>query len=252
MQRSAGPEPWCRHTGSMRSALTLAVAQPRCHPYDVESNAAEHGTIVAETNARLVVFPELSLTGYHFDAGPVGDDDPRLGPLVAVCREHNATALVGAPSESDGHRYIAMLAVNGEGAAVVYRKMFLGAAEEAAFSAGREPGVVSIDGWRIGLAICKDTGSPAQATATAALDIDIYAAGVLESLDDREVQPGRARAIVESHRVWVAIASFAGSTGEGYDLAAGGSTIWAPDGSVAATTGIEPGRWTTTVVTEQP
>ncbi len=236
----------------MRSPLTLAVAQPRCHPYDVEANAVEHAAIVAGADARLVVFPELSLTGYHFDADPVPDDDARLTPLVEACREHNTTALAGAPSESNGHRYIAMLAVDGAGAAAVYRKMFLGAAEKTTFAAGREPAVVTINGWRIGPAICKDTGVSAQADATTALDIDIYAAGVLESLDDSDVQPGRARAIVERHGVWVALASFAGSTGEGYDRAAGGSTIWAPDGSVAATAGIEAGAWATAVVTDRP
>jgi len=39
----------------------------------------------------------------------------------------------------------------------------------------------------------------------------------------------------------VAVASFAGSTGGGFDEAAGRSGIWAPDGAVVARAGDEPG-----------
>ncbi|MDH3302685.1 MAG: carbon-nitrogen hydrolase family protein [Acidimicrobiia bacterium] len=233
----------------MRSPITLSVAQPRCHPHDVEANAVEHARIVAGAGARVVVFPELSLTGYHFDAQPIPDGDRRLAPLVAACGEHGAIALVGAPIAADGDRHIAMLAVDGDGATAVYHKMFLGSAEQAAFSPGGEPAVLDVDGWRLGLAVCKDTGVAAHAEATAELGIDVYVAGVLETLDDADVQPERARAVVEHHGVWVAIASFAGSTGEGFDQAAGGSAIWAPDGRLIASAGPDAGAWATAVLT---
>lgn len=42
-------------------------------------------------------------------------------------------------------------------------------------------------------------------------------------------------------RLWVAIASFAGSTGGGYANAAGRSGIWSADGSAIAQAGPEPG-----------
>lgn len=233
----------------MRSPLTLAVAQPRCLPHDIDANVFEHARIVALAGARVVVFPELSLTGYHFDADPIPENDPRLDPLVATCAEHGVIALAGAPVSTGTDRHIAVLAVDGEGAAVAYRKMFLGSSEQAVFAPGGEPAVLDIDGWRVGLAICKDTGVTAQADATATLGIDVYAAGVLESIEEADVQPERARTIVDRHHVWVAIASFAGATGEGYDRAAGGSTIWAPDRRVVASAGVDAGAWATAAIT---
>lgn len=234
----------------MRSPLTLAVAQPRCHPYDVVANVAEHASIVAQAGARVVVFPELSLTGYHFDAAPLATDDPRMLPLLETCAAHEAIALIGAPVTSNGNLHIGMIAVSANGADVVYHKMYLGAAEEARFAAGTKPAVLDVDGWRIGTAVCKDTGVAAQAEATAALGVDVYAAGVLETTDDADVQPERAKAIIERHRMWVAIASFAGSTGDGYDQAAGGSAVWAPDGTLVASAGTEVGAWATAVITD--
>lgn len=231
----------------MRRPLTIAVAQPACVPRDPAANARLHAGAVEEAGTRLVVFPEMSLTGYHFDADPIAADDRIVLPLVTACRRQASVALVGAPIEDDdGSRYIAMLRVDGDGGTVAYRKMFLGAAERHHFDAGPEPVALDIDGWRIGLAICKDTGVLQHGAMTAALGIDVYVAGVLESADDAEVQPTRARRIVDDHGIWVAVASFAGSTGEGFGGdsmtgAAGGSAIWRPDGSCAASAGTAAG-----------
>ncbi len=94
----------------------------------------------------------------------------------------------------------------------------------------------------MGLAICKDTGVAAHAARTAALGIDVYAAGVLEAARDAAVTDQRAHRIATAHGVWVAVASFAGSTGGGYTEAAGRSGIWTPDGEVFARGGTEPGE----------
>ena len=45
-----------------------------------------------------------------------------------------------------------------------------------------------------------------------------------------------------NHRVWVAVASFAGPTGEGYIDTAGRSGIWAPSGAAVAEVGPAPGE----------
>lgn len=210
--------------------------------YDVAANAATHAAAVRAAGARVVVFPELSLTGYELDAPPVTVDDPRLDPLVAACAETGTVALAGAPvADAGGSAFIAMLVVDGAGATVAYRKMWLGGAEPARFATGTAPSVLDVDGWRLGLGICKDTGIPEQAAATAALGIDAYVAGVLDLEEDAAVLDARARRIAAEHRVWVAMASFAGPTGGGYGRTAGRSGIWTPDGAVAAQAGAEVG-----------
>jgi predicted amidohydrolase len=228
----------------MRGPLTIAVAQPVCLPYDVAANAVIHAATIRSAGARVVVFPELSLTGYELDAPPITADDPRLAPIVEACAESGSWALVGAPVAGEaGKVHIAMLAIDGNGARVAYRKMWLGGSEAGRLSPGSEPVVLEVDGWRLGLAICKDTGVPQHAADTAALGIDAYVAGMLESADDAAVPEERALRIAADHHVWVAISSFAGSTGGGYAEAAGRSGIWTPDGAVAAQAGPETGAF---------
>jgi predicted amidohydrolase len=226
----------------MPEPLPVAAAQPQCVSYDVAANAAAHAATVRSAGARLVVFPELSLTGYELDAPPLAPDDPQLAPIVEACAETGALALMGAPVNGDGgSRHIGMIAVDGAGALVAYRKMWLGGEEPARFAPGGAPAVVELDGWRLGLAICKDTGVPQHASDTAALGIDAYVAGVLEHAEDAAVKDERAHRIATEHEVWVVVASFAGSTGGGFAQAAGGSAIWSPEAEVVARAGTQPG-----------
>ena len=208
----------------------------------VAANAQVHADTVRVARARVVVFPELSLTGYELDAPAITAGDPRLAPIVDACAQTGTLALVGAPLQGEADRsHIAMLAVDGTGASVAYRKMWLGSAEAERFTPGGAPAVLAVDGWRLGLGICKDTGVPQHASDTAALVIDAYVAGTAKLPDEADLQADRARRIATDHHVWVAVASFAGPTGGGYDRTAGRSGIWAPDGALIAQAGPEPG-----------
>ena len=139
--------------------LTIAVAQPALTSCDVAANARAHAEAVRSAQARVVVFPELSLTGYELDAPAIGVSDDRLRPIVEACAETGSMALVGAPVATDGDaEYIALLAIHGDGVSVAYRKVWLGDNEATRFTPGSGPAVLEVDGWRLGLAICRDTG----------------------------------------------------------------------------------------------
>ncbi|MEU0811082.1 carbon-nitrogen hydrolase family protein [Streptomyces sp. NPDC005970] len=220
----------------MKQPLTIAVAQPRCVAHDVRANAVAHAEAVRAAGARVVVFPEMSLTGYELDAVPVAPDDDRLAPIVAACAEAGTVALVGAPVPGP---CIGMLAVDGEGARVVYGKVYLHHTEAVHFVPG-EPAVIEVDGWRLGLAICRDTGIPEHAARTAALGIDGYVAGVVHADREAGLHGERARRVAADHGVWVATAAFAGPTGGGFDRTSGRSGIWSSGGELIAEAGAAP------------
>jgi predicted amidohydrolase len=120
--------------------------------------------------------------------------------------------------------------------------MWLGTTETARFSGGTQPAVLELDGWRLGLAICKDAGVAQHWADTAALGIDAYVAGSVKAVDEGELQDERARRVATEHGVWVAVASGAGSNGGEYDPAAGRSGIWAGDGSLVTQAGTDAGE----------
>lgn len=213
-----------------RAPLRLAVAQPVPHDEDLAASAAAHATLVASSGARVVVFPELSLTGYRLDAPDLVPSSSELAPLVDACAATDAVALVGAPVDGT----IAVLAVDGTGAEVVYRKVWVDESEAARFRAGPGPAVIEVDGWRLGLAVCRDTRFPEHDEATAALGMDVYGAGVVHHGHESSETERRALRAAAARGVWVAIASHAGGTGEGFTRTAGRSGIWSPDGTCVA------------------
>jgi predicted amidohydrolase len=221
-----------------RRVFTVAAAQPHCVALDVASNAQTHAEVVRDAGARLVVFPELSLTGYELDAPDADPAAPELEPLIAACADTGALALAGAPVAG---RYIAMLAVDGDGVRVAYRKRWPGGDEVARFEPGDPPTAIDVDGLRVGLGICRDTGVDEHVEGVAGLGLDLYVAGVCHTPGELAEQDRRGERIARACGAPVALASFAGPTGWGYEQTAGTSTIWAADGSVAARAGAGPG-----------
>ena len=243
------------------SELVIAVAQPRCIAHDVAANATAHAEAIEAARARVVVFPELSLTGYELDAATVAEDDVRLAPIIAACRRTGTLALVGAPVPGP---WIGILAVDGDGARVVYGKVHLHSTEAVRFRPGRHA-VIEVDGRRLGLAVCRDTGVPEHARTTAALrpgvdgdgahvarphpadagvtvppGIDGYVAGVVHADHEAALHGERARRAAADLGVWVATAAFAGPTGGGFGRTSGRSGIWSADGALLAEAGEAP------------
>jgi predicted amidohydrolase len=180
------------------------------------------------------VFPELSLTGYELEARPVAPDDPALIPIADACAATGSLALAGAPvADEQGRLFIAMLRIDANGAQVAYHKTWLGGREPARFTPGSGPAVLEIDGWRLGLAICKDTGAAQHTTATAALGVDAYLAGLAHHPQELPEQEARAIVVARTCRAYVVFASFAGPTGDDFVETAGCSAIWSPRASLS-------------------
>lgn len=72
---------------------------------------------------------------------------------------------------------------------------------------------VEVDGWRLGLGICKDTGAPRHIAATASLGVDAYMAGVVHRPDEVDEQEVRGFVMARPLGAWVVFAGFPGSTG---------------------------------------
>ncbi|WP_432826190.1 carbon-nitrogen hydrolase family protein [Dactylosporangium sp. CA-092794] len=130
---------------------------------------------------RLVVFPELALTGFPVDgavpAHRVGDSEA-LARVEAAARRHGAHAVVGFAEENPGGRPYNSAALFGPAGLVgVVRKRHLPGREREWFSPGGAPAVFVTDLATIGVAICYDAWFPeyvkAQALAGAEIIVNI-------------------------------------------------------------------------------
>ena len=155
-----------------------------------------------------------------------------------ACATMGSLALVGAPvADEQGRLFIAMLWIDADGGQIAYCKTWLGGREPARFTPGGGPATLDVDGWRLGLAICKDTGAAQHTAGTAALGVDAYLVGLVHRPQELPEQEARAVVIARTCRAYVVFASFAGTTGDGFAETAGCSAIWSPEGLAIARAG---------------
>ncbi len=147
--------------------FTIAIAQVDSVLGDVKKNVAKHLNFIRrakERGSELIVFPELSLTGYsikdlNWDVIIRKDDHSILQPLIDA--SNDISILVGCVEESEkfGIHNSALLIERGN-VKTVHRKVYLptyGMFEEARyFSPGNSVQAFDCAVGRIGVLICED------------------------------------------------------------------------------------------------
>jgi predicted amidohydrolase len=224
------------------SALTVSAVQYQALEGGIAVNAPEHVRLIEDADshgARLVLFPELSLTGYNLPLlrdgdRPGGDQwlvpgDVRLDPVREICRRTGITAVVGAAyREADGTPRLAALALHPNGDADVGFKAHLHGDEESLFAAGPGPAVLDVDGWKIALAICFDAAHPGHSGTAADAGADVYAVSALYTEGEGHRLGLHLGARAMDNRIYTVLANLGGRTPLGPSC--GLSGFWGPDG----------------------
>lgn len=235
----------------MAHARSIAAAQTIPTRGDVGANVAQHVRLVdlaAEHQARVVVFPELSLTGYELDLADdlaFSQSDPRLAPLVEVARSCSMTLIVGAPVRIGPRLHIGALIVSPDGTVGVYTKHHLGAfssgaspdgivppAEATVFHPGTSNPLVRFDGNTAAVAVCADTGRPSHPRRAAGRGARTYLASMFVVPSEIERETASLGAYATRHSMAVVLANYGGPSGG--LVSAGQSAIWSDDGELLA------------------
>jgi predicted amidohydrolase len=231
--------------------LIVALAQISSEPGDVAANARAAAALVlaaAESGAKLLMFPELSLVGYDLDlfddpATWVTEDDPRLDVVRQAVQDCGVTAVVGAAyREADSRAWIASLVLRPEGSILAHGKQNLHGREREVFQPGGQGQLLDVDGWQVALAICYDAGVPAHAEEAARNGAEVYAGSVLYTLAETRRLDIHFAARAMDHRMFAVAANYAGA-GPGW-VSCGGSGAWHPDGTRLTQAATGPGLFT--------
>jgi 5-aminopentanamidase len=242
------------HAGTLR----VAAAQGTSVPGDVEANVATAVSLVtgaAERGARVVVLPELFLTGYEesvwrhdvsvtldLSAGS-GHLDERLVPLSEVARSTSTVVVVGAAvRRASDESTLSVLVVDDRGGiGAPYDKQHLCGPERDFFTAGTHGATIVVDGWDLGLGICYDGCFPEHALAAAAGGASAYLvpAAYYTGGEHRRDVYYAARAL--DNGIYVVFAGLTGTCGSG--SFSGGSTVYDPEGRPVVRVGEESPAW---------
>jgi len=189
---AAEPSPEAAPASDPAGSVSVALAQFYPRLGDVAANIAAHLTIIsaaAASGAGLVVFPELSLTGYFLkDQVPevaLRIEAPEIRALLDASRDGGIDIVAGLILESDAHRfYNASLYISGGEVVHVHRKVYLptyGLFDEQRYLAAGDRfrafeaplGNRTDHRWRAGILICEDLWHPTSVALLARQGVDL-------------------------------------------------------------------------------
>ncbi len=231
--------------GAQRLLVRLAQVEVRLG--DLDWNLQRHLEIIgraATDGVDLLVFPELSLTGYYLrDLAyevAVAADGPVMGRLAEAAG--GMTVVVGFVEEDRRHRLFSSAAVlQGGKVAFVHRKVYLptyGMFDEARYlTAGDRVRVFEWDGvGRVGIMICEDAWHPSVPLILSRQGADLMVATAASPAEG--LWPGRMAVqaawedmLATYARLFQCIVLFCNRAGceDGFAFW-GGSGAWGPDG----------------------
>jgi predicted amidohydrolase len=237
----------------MKRSRSIAVAQTCPVAGDVQANLDEHvrlAHLAAAEGAEVIVFPELSLTGYELALAPrlaFSEDDPRLSPLLDVAASQEAILVVGAPVRVGSVLHIGAFILSPNRTTDFYTKQRLGAfppsascdscdgstvppPEATVFQPGDRNPLIRFGNNLAAVAICADIGRPAHPQQAAERGANIYLASMFVIPSDLEGEVSKLRRYAVQHRMMTALANF-GSPSGGLQ-SAGRSAIWSETGEL--------------------
>ena len=236
----------------MTRSRSIAVAQTCPVPGDVKANLDEHirlARLAAKEGAQVVVFPELSLTGYELtlaESLAFSECDSRLFPLLDLAAAHGMILVVGGPVRVGSFLSIGAFILYPDRTTGLYTKHHLGAfppsascdscvgtvppPEATVFQPGNRNPLIRFGDNLAAVAVCADIGRPAHPQQAADRNANTYLASMFVIPSDLGSEVSKLSRYAVQHRMMTALANF-GSPSGGL-RSAGRSAIWSEAGEL--------------------
>ncbi|EOS93252.1 carbon-nitrogen hydrolase family protein [Erwinia tracheiphila] len=167
------------------SVWSVAAAQSGSRPGDIDWNISRHLEFIhqaAEHHVNVLIFPELSLTGYELTLAQqlaMHINDARLEPFAEAASRHQMTIVIGLPLLDDTRPLLCALAVLPDATRLAYGKRNLFGDENLFFQPGTGVPLFGYRQHHIALAVCADIRVEEYARDAAERGAHLYATGVL-------------------------------------------------------------------------
>lgn len=216
--------------------MKIALAQIQSYKGDIARNVARHrrfAEAAAAQNARLIVFPEMSLSGYEPALArdlATTSDDRRLAELQYVCDRQRITVAAGLPTMNERGVLISMVIFQPGAARMTYSKQMLHLDELPFFTEGRDEVSIQIAGTKIVPAICYESLRPEHGLRAAVAGASVYLASVAKPAHGLEKAMLHYPALAQAHGMMVLMCN---TTGPCDNFRAAGSTAaWSETGTL--------------------
>ncbi|MFJ7312977.1 carbon-nitrogen hydrolase family protein [Pseudomonas sp. NPDC098747] len=205
-------------------------------PGEYQRNITRHIDVIhlaASKGADLVLFPELSLTGYEprlAEVLAVHPSDSRFDEFQRLSDQYGMLIAVGAPTKGSKGTEISMITFQPGLERSSYSKQHLHVDELPFFTPGTQKLVLSQANFVLAPAICYESLQPSHAEQASHSGAQVYLASVAKS--ERGIASANSHypMVAKKHRMTVMMANCIGAADD--FVAAGCSAIWNSYGEI--------------------
>jgi predicted amidohydrolase len=210
--------------------MNICVTQTRPIKGDIQSNIVNHKKLIdlaVSNGADIVIFPELSITGYEPELArelATHPDDRRFDDFQRIADTRQITIGIGAPTRKGAGICISMVLFQPHRARQMYSKKYLHADEEELFVSGQSSIGLMGNNNNIALAICYELSVPEHAENAFKSGAKIYIASAVKSVSAIDKAAKRLSDIARMYSMTVLMSNCVGQSG-GYECG-GKTSIW--------------------------
>jgi predicted amidohydrolase len=222
--------------------MILAAAQTKPKRGDIDANLLDHYRLVklaASNGVQLIVFPELSITGYEKeDAARLAfnENDTRLDHFKKLASENNITIIAGAPIRIQSDLFLGEFCIAPNNSVSIYTKQFLHTGEEIYYQPSFDYNpMLEIGNERISCAICADIDNPKHPENASKNNSSTYIASIFFSPNGIPQAHQTLQSYASQYQMNALMANFGGDS---YGSPSGGrSAFWNNKGELIAQMG---------------
>ena len=192
--------------------------------------------IAASHNAHVILFPELSLTGYTRELSEeliFSSEDKRLDVFSDLSTKLDIAIVIGIPLQSDQGCHISSIIFVPNRSRSIYVKQNLHEGEEISFQASYDYNpTVSLKEDRLAFAICSDIRQLTHPKTAAERGATLYLASLFYTRNGISEAHQQLGQYAEANNIKILMSNYCGHV---WNLEAGGqSAYWSNDGKLAA------------------
>ncbi|ENM3868962.1 carbon-nitrogen hydrolase family protein [Vibrio cholerae] len=222
----------------MEPRIIISLAQMPVARGDINVNLKNHIRMIVQSSyyqADVVVFPELSLTGYELDLAAelsFSPDPLSFKDLSQASVDNNIIVIAGCPLKNNhsSKPTIGTVICFPDGSVQFYSKQYLHEGEDKYFSSGTTDYFFTVNGYKIALAICADFINSAHSQRAKTSGADIYVVSALISVDGFAADSKMLSKIAMRHGFPVVFSNHISETG-GWKTC-GKSSVWDSFGKI--------------------
>lgn len=210
--------------------MKISIAQTNPIKGNIEENIKNHIKWIEKAvinNADMIVFPELSITGYEpqlAEALAIDKNDSRLDIFQEISDKSKLTIGIGAPTKIENYVFISMIIFSPNKERTIYSKQYLYPTETSIFTPSKNKLILELHNEKIAPAICYELSNKEHYEYAYKNNCSIYLTSVLNSVNGIDADLEKLEEIAKNYQMITLMSNYIGESG-GYKCA-GKSSVW--------------------------